>query len=474
MDAGPDGSSLERSTSWQSGRISALATPPRSRSDNLQKNNANNTDKYLIGRPEADVIFVNELEKQYECVACNKVLRYAVQFKACEHRCCSACLPQLMKVEPRCPIDQIKIEKQNIRVDKTFQKEVDALEILCSFKEKGCEWAGYLGELNVHLSDCLYRVIKCPMGCEVDLEKRFVDKHVEEDCVKRLVPCEYCHENFIYEEEELHLEDCQKFPIECPNKCGISKIAKDEVKVHLEEECPRQLTDCLFVRAGCEYKCERNEMDIHMKENFKDHLKMAIRNITANDKSLRIFSKSLQAQNERVNVVEEQVVGLEKLYGSQLLWKIDKHSEKMAEAKSGKKPTIYSPTFLTNRHGYRLALSSSLYGDGKARGQTMSLYVSICKGEYDALLKWPFTHKITFTLIDQCENLNERKNIDYTIKPNLCKENLSFLSKPIGDRNASFGAQKFIELDVLKTRDYTKNDCLYIKVAVDSEDMPLL
>lgn len=60
-----------------------------------------------------------------------------------------------------------------------------------------------------------------------------------------------------------------------------------------------------------------------------------------------------------------QVESLEKLYGSQLIWKIDNYAEKMVDAKSGKKTTIYSPAFLTSRHGYKMALSACLFGDGK-------------------------------------------------------------------------------------------------------------
>ena len=60
-----------------------------------------------------------------------------------------------------------------------------------------------------------------------------------------------------------------------------------------------------------------------------------------------------------------QVTSLEKLYGAQLVWKIEGYEEKMKESKAGQKPTIFSPPFLTGRHGYKLAMSASLYGDGK-------------------------------------------------------------------------------------------------------------
>ena len=105
------------------------------------------------------------------------------------------------------------------------------------------------------------------------------------------------------------------------------------------------------------------------------------------------------------------------------------------------------------------------------RGKNMSIFLCICKGEYDALLQWPFSHRITFTLVDQSLDPGSRRNVSYSIKPNTCKENKPFLGRPLGERNASFGAQKFCELDILNTRDYIRDDTIYIKVDVDSDEM---
>lgn len=109
-----------------------------------------------------------------------------------------------------------------------------------------------------------------------------------------------------------------------------------------------------------------------------------------------------------------------------------------------------------------------------AKGKYMSIFLCICKGEFDPLLSWPFSHKITFTLLDQCENIESRRHVSYTIKPNTCKENAPFLDRPTGDRNASFGAQKFVELETLGSFDYIVNDTMFIKVEIDSDNMVLV
>lgn len=70
---------------------------------------------------------------------------------------------------------------------------------------------------------------------------------------------------------------------------------------------------------------------------------------------------------DSLSVCVQKVHDLEKLYGSQLVWKIDKYSERFQEAKTGKKITIFSPPFLTSRHGYKMAVSLCLNGDGKGK-----------------------------------------------------------------------------------------------------------
>lgn len=42
--------------------------------------------------------------------------------------------------------------------------------------------------------------------------------------------------------------------------------------------------------------------------------------------------------------------------------------------------TLFSPTFTTSKHGYRLCASVCLNGDGKGKGSHVSVFVSVLKG----------------------------------------------------------------------------------------------
>jgi len=48
-----------------------------------------------------------------------------------------------------------------------------------------------------------------------------------------------------------------------------------------------------------------------------------------------------------------------------------------------------------------LQASLFLNGNGAGDGSHISIYIKILPGEYDALLRWPFAHSVSFTLFDQ-------------------------------------------------------------------------
>lgn len=104
----------------------------------------------------------------------------------------------------------------------------------------------------------------------------------------------------------------------------------------------------------------------------------------------------------------------------------------------------------------------------------MSVFLTILRSEWDALLPWPFSCPVTFTLMEQKVEATARLNVTQTVKPNTCKENRPFLGRPVGERNPSFGVQKFIAIKDIEVGDYVKDDVIFIKIDIDTRDMPHL
>ena len=96
------------------------------------------------------------------------------------------------RVAPRCPTCQQPISKDKITNDTDLQKEIQNLDVYCTNKEKGCSWDGTLRDLTSHQENCGYNAIECSNGCGARFERRFMDKHLNEDCAKRTIECEFC------------------------------------------------------------------------------------------------------------------------------------------------------------------------------------------------------------------------------------------------------------------------------------------
>ena len=65
---------------------------------------------------------------------------------------------------------------------------------------------------------------------------------------------------------QLHLEDCQKVPLPCPNKCDRKlTIARDELDKHIEEECPRTKIVCQFEEIGCPHRVSWLKIYIYLR-----------------------------------------------------------------------------------------------------------------------------------------------------------------------------------------------------------------
>lgn len=56
------------------------------------------------------------------------------------------------------------------------------------------------------------------------------------------------------------------------------------------------------------------------------------------------------------------------------------------------------PAFYSSKYGYKMCLRLYLNGDGSGRGTHLSLFFVVMRGKYDALLKWPFSQKVSLSI----------------------------------------------------------------------------
>ena len=165
----------------------------------------------------------------------------------------------------------------------------------------------------------------------------------------------------------------------------------------------------------------------------------------------------------KVHVSEMELqlqASLASTYNGLFLWRIPNIKKCRQDAINGQVTSLYSPPFYTAKNGYKMCMRVYLNGDGMGRKTHLSIFFVLMKGEFDALLKWPFDHKISIILVDQ----NRRKHIVQTFKPT--PESSSF-QRPISDMNVASGCPQFCKLSVLDDESYTKDDVLFIKCIIN-------
>jgi len=73
---------------------------------------------------------------------------------------------------------------------------------------------------------------------------------------------------------------------------------------------------------------------------------------------------------------------------------------------------------LAFRNGYKMCIRAYLNGDGSGYKTHLSLFFVVMKGEYDALLKWPFDNKVSMILVGkENEGLMFMFCIQYDMSP---------------------------------------------------------
>lgn len=151
-------------------------------------------------------------------------------------------------------------------------------------------------------------------------------------------------------------------------------------------------------------------------------------------------------------------------YNGVYVWKIDHYSRRYDEAVSGKTPSIYSPPFYVGRFGYKVCARLYPNGDGNGKGTHMSMFLVIMRGEYDALLPWPFIQKVHFRLLDQ----DRIRDLFDAFRPD---PSCASFKRPTSDMNVASGCPTFISHTEVRQGGYVRDDAMFIKVTVDMENL---
>ena len=216
-------------------------------------------------------------------------------------------------------------------------------------------------------------------------------------------------------------------------------------------------------------------MDSHLQSAMREHLDLACVKLNNTQVQLRNTQETTRKLEEKFEALQRQLakkVDTDKEGGNKrFIWKVNPGPLRMGRGNTmvGKE----SNAFYTGCYGYKLKVRLSLdYRLGPLSDWTFAIVVVLMEGEYDDILPWPFSKKITVTLIDQNEDLKERKNITKYLSPSEHVREEIFSGRPTPDQYSELRSQisRFTSYGELQTRHYFANGTLFIQVDVEPDD----
>lgn len=156
-------------------------------------------------------------------------------------------------------------------------------------------------------------------------------------------------------------------------------------------------------------------------------------------------------------------------YDGTMIWKIDQIKQRIKDSHGlGSGYCIPSPFLYSSRHGYKIQFYLYPNGCDDAEGTFMSIKCAIFRGEYDAILQWPFPWKIILWTFDQ---INKR---DHIIDVFVTDPKSNSFSRPIGQRNPASEIRRFCPLAMLRDREnvYILNNTLFIGIMLEMVGIP--
>ena len=365
-------------------------------------------------------------------------------------------------------------------------------------------------DLREHEKTCPYRIEPCnfsSIGCSIKLPRQLLKNHLEVAQADHLLLSKKQSDDTRAKVTELQLQvmhieeklETQTPQLESFNEvlaCTKQTLIAQQVKLGQVEKNVvsqkeifsefRQKLDSIMANGNPEKNVKELQDKIFLHEEKLSSIQQELERIlNAPFRSKHRF-QSLNVgnnpQERRLNSLE-QSLGLHDVqlaehdlkiqilevasYDGVLLWKIDDFKRRFDDAKERRATSLYSPPFYTSRFGYKCCARLYLNGDGIGKGDYLSLFFVIMKGQYDLLLQWPFGQKITLKLLGR----ERGEDITETFRPD---PNSSSFKRPQSEINLASGCPQFCSHIRLRTGSYVREDTIFIKISVDTTGLPTI
>ena len=106
----------------------------------------------------------------------------------------------------------------------------------------------------------------------------------------------------------------------------------------------------------------------------------------------------------------------------------------------------------------------NLNGVDSGVGKHVALFVHMMQGDYDFILRWPFTGRIALSILDQSDAAEYRYHISKTL---VTKPNLLAFQRPTAPRNyLGYGYVEFAPIEAIREPQYVRNNTMLVRIQI--------
>ena len=402
--------------------------------------------------------------------------------------------------------------------DRFVKREILNLLVICLFSHLGCNWEGKYEHYQQHVDNCQFATSTCqhcggkihknqmkshcqscklmpklcplaPLGCtKVAMVSDKLQQHLEEDKSQHLTMIAL---HLLSLDRRVQVPNTKKGQLEIQGldsrkwnpdfveadgavsmnqydsglgqSLGQQPCSKTQLVARLQERAPSEsvgLRDDHVTQVKLESMMA--EMKKELMRNFRSELGVKDEEITGLKAQVSKLEKMVRSKNAELEDRDFRLSLIENSnHDGSMIWKIPQFSQRKADAENGKYTSIFSLPFYSGRYGYKMCLRLYIMGDGIGKGTHLSLFFVVMHGEFDNILQWPFTHKVTFKLINQAGG----RDIVDTFQPDPTS---SSFRKPKSDMNIASGCPRFVSHTELERGGFIVDDTVFIKCSVDT------
>ena len=443
-----------------------------------------------------DYVFLEPLPDRIICKICDLPCYEAEKSKCCGHVFCKSDLMK-MKSSSRsyvCPMCRVK--PLVTYPDRAIDREIKGLRIYCPYSRDGCKWSGELVNLEDHLNKGKNCVMRRCNRCKQRIHHTAMTSHTNKEC-----PC-YCQYCGITEKREVirnqHKENCQKYPLSCPNSCGLGNILRCDMKKH-KKVCPLEVVSCSY----CGVDVVRKDEEWHKRESI-EHVMLMCQNVYSDaahkqaadhKKSIDLITQYNKAcmnrMEENYNTISDkldyfmyvaiavavlllilaavsadaEVPQSDKapVLVAPIVFKMPGFAEKMKNAEQW-----WSPPFFAFWKGYQICLNVYVGGNDDTH---LSAYLFLMNGPHDDNLAesghWPFRGTFTIELLNQLSD-NDHHAIKVSFDGDTPRECTNRVLGKDSKMAHGWGETMVISHeDILHCGKYLKNNILYFRISYE-------